>query len=490
MSRPERLIVIGNGMAGARFVEDLLDYGAGDRFDINVFGDERHGNYNRILLSSVLAGGHVPKDIFLNPLSWYSTHGVKLHAGLRVESIDLRSKRITAQTGLVKEYDKLVIATGSRARVVPIDGLVTATGQFKDGVFVFRTLDDCDRILDYAKHARRVAVIGGGLLGIEAARGLLARGLDAHIIHLNSHLMDTQLDAPAGAVLQRQLEQVGLHVHLDKVAQAILGDDAVAGLAFNDGATLDCDMIVISAGIRPNTELATCAGLEVRRGIVVGDDLACRNAPMVYAIGECAEHHGRMYGLVAPLWEQAQVLAARLSGRDPQGLYTGSKTSTKLKVVGLDVAVMGEKEPVDDEDEVVTYAEPARGVYKKLVVRGDRLIGAIVIGDGAVVPSLVHAFAESRPLTANRAELLFTEVAADDRETLQNSLPDTAQIATATSSRKPRSSRRYLKAPGACTPFARRRGPVPAVVRVSRRCRRLSMLPASACRAPRREIRT
>jgi NAD(P)H-dependent nitrite reductase large subunit len=426
MTRKERLVVIGNGMAGARFVENLLACGGGDRFEVTVFGEERHGNYNRILLSSVLAGGHTPSDIVLNPLSWYSSHGVQLHAGVRVDGIDVQARRVTARIGLVAEYDKLVVATGSRPLIPALAGLHTPAGDTKAGVFVFRTLDDCDRILEYAAHAHRVAVIGGGLLGLEAARGLLARGLDTHVIHLSPHLMDMQLDPQAGAILQRQLAGIGLHAHFEKITETVLGDDRVTGLGFRGGSTLECDMVVIAAGIRPNVELAARAGLQVRRAIVVDDDLTCCKTPNVYAVGECAEHRGRLYGLVAPVWEQGQVLADRLSGRNPNAVYLGSRMSTKLKVAGVDVAVMGEKEPRQPEDEVVSYAEPARGVYKKLIVRDDRLIGAIVMGDGALVPSLVHAFTDSTPLSANRALLLFPAV-ADHKKTPEN-LPDTAQI--------------------------------------------------------------
>jgi NAD(P)H-dependent nitrite reductase large subunit len=427
MTQKARLVVIGNGMAGARFVEELIARDGAEQFEIAIFGDEPHGNYNRILLSGVLAGSHDAKDILINPLSWYEASGVRLHAGIRAESVDLAAKRVIGIDDIVEPYDKLVIATGSTPLVPPLDGLTTVAGGFKPGIFLFRTLDDCDRILDYACGARCAAVIGGGLLGLEAARGLLNRGLGVHVVHLKSHLMEVQLDATGGAVLQRQLERLGLRLHFETVTSAVLGDQSVSGLAFRDGATLDCDMVVIAAGIRPNVELAARAGLAVNRAIVVDDDLACRHHPDVYAIGECAEHRGQLYGLVAPLWEQAQVLADRLSGRNRAALYCGSRTSTKLKVAGVDVAVMGERDPVEEDDEVVSYAEPSRGVYKKLIVREDRLIGAIVIGDGAIVPSLVHAFLEAGALASTRPELLFPAVAGP-MPVGADRIPDTAQI--------------------------------------------------------------
>ncbi|HEY3042442.1 MAG TPA: FAD-dependent oxidoreductase [Vicinamibacterales bacterium] len=433
MISKRHLVVVGNGMAGARLVEDVLARGGGDRFRISVFGDEPCGNYNRILLSGVLAGSHRSDDIFLNPLSWYEANAVTLHAGVRVESIDVPSRQVHGANGLVEPYDALVIATGSRPLVPRIDGLSANVGSglsrtvgFKNGIFVFRTLEDCDRILAHAQHASRAAVIGGGLLGLEAAKGLLNGHLDVHVIHLMPHLMETQLDAPAARVLQRQLEQMGLHVHLEQATTAVLGEHHVTGLSFLDGSTLECDMVVIAAGIRPNVELAVKAGLPVARGIIVGDDLACPGTQDVYAVGECAEHRGRVYGLVAPLWEQTQVLADRLTGRNTDAVYTGSRLSTKLKVAGVDLAVMGEKDAVEEDDEVVSYAEPSRGIYKKLVVRNGRLAGALVMGDGAIVPSLLHAYAESTLLADNRAELLFRNF--EIRPQASDVIPDTAQI--------------------------------------------------------------
>jgi len=433
-----RLVVIGNGMAGARLVEDVLARGGGDKFAIAVFGDEPCGNYNRILLSGVLAGSHRSEDIFLNPLSWYQANGVTLHAGVRVEAIDVAARQVrgaggvTGARAVIEAYDELVIATGSRPLIPPIDGLSPDTGGFKAGAFVFRTLADCDRILAHARQATRAAVIGGGVLGLEAAKGLLNAGppgLEVHVIHLMPHLMETQLDATAARVLQRQLEQMGMIFRLETATTAVLGEQRVTGLSFRDGTTLECDMVVVAAGIRPNVDLARKAGLAVARGIVVGDDLACRDVPDVYAVGECAEHRGRVYGLVAPLWEQTQVLADRLTGRNPIAVYTGSRLSTKLKVAGVDLAVMGEKDAVEEDDEVVSYAEPSRGIYKKLVVRNGRLAGALVMGDGGIVPSLLHAFAESTLLAENRAEMLFRSFEpATLATTTTEAVPDTAQI--------------------------------------------------------------
>jgi NAD(P)H-dependent nitrite reductase large subunit len=408
MSERKRLVVIGNGMAGARLVEELLSRGRGP-YDVVIFGEEPCGNYNRILLSGILARSYDPQDIFINPLPWYAAHGVTLHAGVHVKRVKLATKQVMGANGVVETYDTLIMATGSSPLIPPIEGCFASGDkrELKRGAFVFRTLEDCSRMLAFMDRTRRAAVIGGGLLGLEAARGLLNAGLEVHVIHLMSHLMETQLDRSGADVLQRQLEQMGLNVHLAKTTTALLGTESVTGLRFSDGSTLDCGMVVIAAGVRPNVDLARRAGLAVGRGIVVGDDLACVGHPDVYAIGECAEHRGTLYGLVAPLWEQAQVLAERLSGRNPRAVYAGSKPSTKLKVAGIDLAVMGDRDVVEEDDEVITYAEPSRGMYKKLIVRDNCLAGAIVIGDGAVVPSLLRLYSESIAIPENRSDLLF-----------------------------------------------------------------------------------
>ena len=427
MSGRKRLVVVGNGMAGARLVEELVGRGGGP-YEIVVFGEEPCGNYNRILLSGILARSYDPKDIFINPLPWYAANGVRLHAGVRVKRVDVVARQVTGAGGVVEAYDTLVMATGSTPFIPPIEGCFVRpdTRELKRGAFVFRTLDDCGRLLAFMTHARRAAVIGGGLLGLEAARGLLDAGLEVQVVHLMPHLMETQLDRSGADVLQRQLEQMGLLVHLAKNTTAVIGDEYVTGLRFSDGSTLDCDMVVIAAGVRPNVDLARTAGLTVGRGIIVGDDLACIGQPDVCAIGECAEHRGTMYGLVAPLWEQAQILAERLSGSNPRAVYTGSKPSTKLKVAGVDVAVMGDKDIIEDDDEVITYAEPSRGTYKKLIVRGNSLAGAIVIGDGAVVPSLLRLYSESAAIPENRADLLFRSTFVPVPQ--PQALPDTALV--------------------------------------------------------------
>ncbi|GAC1684920.1 MAG: nitrite reductase large subunit NirB [Gemmatimonadaceae bacterium] len=429
LAKQKKLVVIGNGMVGARVVEEVLARGR-DRFEIAMFGDEPYGNYNRILLSSVLAGSYGPQDIFINPMSWYAEHGVTLHSGVRATTIDRKRSVVTGANGVEEAYDDLVIATGSTPFLPPIAGLHDADGQLIAGVFAFRTLEDCREMVHFAKHAKRAAVIGGGLLGLEAARGLLERGLGVEVVHLMPHLMEMQLDPPASALLMGTLERMGVRVRLATRTSAIRASEGrVEGLTFADGSTLDCDMVVVSAGIRPNTALAARSGLTVGRGIVVGDDLVSPDDARILAVGECAEHRGQLYGLVAPLWDQARVAAERLTDTTSMARYQGSRVSTKLKVIGVDLAVMGEALPRDAADEVVSYSEPSRGVYKKLIVRAGRLAGAIVLGDGAAVPSLLRAFDQSTSLPENRGELLFpgTGVGAE-RAIGAADLPDDAQV--------------------------------------------------------------
>lgn len=428
MTQKQRLVVIGNGMAGARLVEEVLARQGSDLFEIVVFGDEPYGNYNRILLSGVLAGTHDAQDIFINPLAWYAENNVTLHAGQRVSEIDRANRTVRTASGLVEHYDKLVIATGSSPFVPTLENLASEHGaSFKDGTFVFRTMDDCEKMISYAARARRAAVIGGGLLGLEAARGLLNRNLEVHVVHVMEHPMNVQLDQPAGNLLARSLESMGVNLHLGKRTSAVLGNGHVTGLAFQDGSELPCDMLVISAGIRPNVEVAQGAGLQIEQGIVVNDDLSCPGAPGIYALGECAQHRGQLYGLVAPLWEQAQILAERLTADASTRVYEGSRISTKLKVMGVDLAVMGEKDALDPRDEVVTYADPAGGIYKKLVIRDNQLVGAILMGDGSATPKLLQAFERRAPLPANRAELLFSLSGSQQASSVAD-LPDEAQI--------------------------------------------------------------
>jgi nitrite reductase (NADH) large subunit len=431
-----RLVIIGNGMAGARLAEEVVARRTPrlQPVDITMFGDEPYGNYNRILLSGVLSGSHDPKDIFINPLAWYEEHGVTLHAGARVTRIDRERRCVYAAGDVAAPYDHLVIATGSKAFIPPIAGMHDERGELREGAFVFRTLDDCDAILGKANRVKKAAVIGGGLLGLEAAYGLLKLGLEVHVVHLMPTLMEMQLDAGAGDVLRRALLAMGVKIHLSKMTTSVTHDESgITGLTFADGTSLECEMVVVAAGIRANSDLARQAGLSVERGIVIGDDLASPDDERIYSVGECAQHRGMVYGLVAPLWEQARVLADRLTGANPDATYEGSRVSTKLKVMGIELAAMGDKDTDDPDDEIVQYSEPSRGVYKKLIVRDGRLRGAIVLGDSAVIPGLLQAFDRESLLPDDRAELLLGRVSgsaggAATITAMMEALPDDAQV--------------------------------------------------------------
>ena len=428
MAEKKKLVVVGNGMAGARFVEEVLSLGGQDQYDITVFGEEPYGNYNRILLSGVLSGTHDAKDIFINPISWYEQNDITLHAGVRVIGIDRKSKMAYGAGGLLVPYDKLVIATGSSPFIPMMDGLYSDDGALRNGIFPFRTLDDCNEMVEYSAHAGKATVIGGGLLGLEAARGLMNRGMEVDVVHLTSYIMDQQLDPSSGDMLKALLEDMGVHFHLEKLTTTVHSNGKVTGVSFRDGDSLDCEMLVISAGIRPNIDLARMSGLNIRHGILVNDDLSCRNDRDIYAVGECAEHRNKTYGLVAPLWEQARTLAERLTNDKSSATYTGSKVSTKLKVMGVELAVAGDKEPVNDDDEVVSYVEPNRGVYKKVIIRDGKVAGAILLGDGSTAPRLLQAFDRGETLPQNRAELLFP-LSADGVPALDvEDMPDDAQV--------------------------------------------------------------
>jgi len=423
----QRLIVIGNGMAGARAVEEIIDRGGSELFAITMFGDEPHGNYNRISLSNVLAGSEDATGIFLNPLEWYAQNAITLHAGVRVTKIDRYAKSVTADDGTTHHYDKLIIATGSRSYFPPIDGMLD-DGKPLTGIFGFRTIADTDAMLGWARQARRVAVIGGGLLGLEAARGLLERGLEVHVVHRADRLMNVQLDGQAGAILLRGVEELGIHVRLEASTARVLGDGGhVSGLDLGDGETLDCDMLVVTAGIRPNVDLASGAGLVVERAIVVDDAMRAIDEPDVYVVGECAQHRGQVYGLVAPLWEQAVVLAEQITGANPKAAYHGSKLATKLKVSGIDLATMGLSEPEHHDDELVTFSEPKRRVYKTVIVRDGKLVGATLLGDISKVSFLMQAFDRGMVLPDERVSLLF-DLGAPAPATSVAELADDVQI--------------------------------------------------------------
>ncbi|MDT3443623.1 MULTISPECIES: nitrite reductase large subunit NirB [unclassified Pseudofrankia] len=449
----ERLVVVGNGMAGMRAVEEILARHGGDLFDITVFGDEPYGNYNRILLSNVLAGADTEDEIFLNTPEWYAENGIRLRAGARVTGLDRYARVVTIEDGAVAPYDKLIIATGSRSFIPPIKGLAGPDGRLPGGVFAFRTIDDCRAMIGFAEGRRTAAVIGGGLLGLEAARGLQTYGLEVHVIDAAPTLMNQQLCAEAGGILRRGVEELGITVHPGaRTAQILLADDETGhetddqtggdagggtgesaglgravGLEFADGSRLDVDMIVVAAGIRPNVDIGLRGGLTVERGIVTDDQMRSVDDPDIYVVGECAQHRGQVYGLVAPLWEQATVLAEHITGSDLDAAYHGSKTATKLKVAGVAVAAMGLKDAEHPDDEVVRFVEPRRGVYKSVIIRDGKLVGATLLGDTAKSASLIQAFDNGLPLPDERLQLLF-DIGLPAAEVGAAEMADDAQV--------------------------------------------------------------
>ncbi len=413
-----KLVVIGNGMAGARLLEDLLAADP-DRFDVTVFGDEPYGNYNRILLSNVLNGTHDAKEIFLNPLAWYAENGITLHAGQRVTRIDREAKTVWAGDFGV-EYDYLVIATGSKPFVPPIPGTTL------HGVFVFRTLDDCRHIADYAKGCKNAVVIGGGLLGLEAAKGLMTHNVAVTVVEMAPWLMSVQLDEAGGKVLGDTITNLGITAKTGASTKELTGHTSVTGVKFGDGTEIPADMVVISAGIRPNVDLAKECGIACERAIVVDDQMRT-NDPAVFSVGECVQHRGMIYGLVAPLWEQTKVLAKVLSGVDTAATYTGSKIATKLKVMGVELASMGRISDVKPTDEVVQFSEPARNVYWKAIVRDGKLSAACLLGDLGPADDLMRMFQADAPVPQRRLELFFSANSAG-KETSLADLPDSHQV--------------------------------------------------------------
>ncbi len=397
-----KLVMVGNGMAGVRTLEELLKI-APDLYDITVFGAEPHPNYNRILLSPVLAGEQTMDEIILNPLSWYAEHGITLHLGKAVTSIDRVKRKVIAADGTEADYDRLLIATGSLPFILPVPG--------KDlqGVIAYRDIADTNTMIETAKTHTHAVVIGGGLLGLEAANGLMLRGMQVTVVHISGWLMERQLDDVAGGLLAQSLRERGLKFELGAHTAELLGNDAgrVRAVKFKDGREIPADLVVMAAGIRPNTALAEAAGLLVNRGIVVSDTMQTVTDPRVWSVGECAAHRGIAYGLVAPLFEQGKVCATHLA-EFGIGRYTGSQTSTKLKVTGIDLFSAGDFMGGEGTEEIV-LSDPNGGVYKKLVLKDDKLVGACLYGDTVDGSWYFKLLREGRTVHDIRDKLMFGE---------------------------------------------------------------------------------
>ncbi len=403
MSEKLKLVVIGNGMAGMRTVEELLKL-APQLYDITVFGAEPHGNYNRIMLSPVLAGEKTLDDIMINTPAWYTRHGITLHAGDPVVKINRQKRWVMAESGMKVEYDRLLLATGSNPFIIPVPG------HELPGVISFRDIQDVNTMLDAAGHYRNAVVIGGGLLGLEAANGLRARGMQVTVVHLLDSLMERQLDKAAAELLRQALEARGIGFAMQAQTEAILGKDRVTGLRFKDGSEIAADLVVMAVGIRPNIDLAREAGLHCERGIVVNDTLQTYD-PTIYAVGECVQHRQATYGLVAPLWEQACVCANHLAEMG-YGRYLGSQVSTKLKVTGIDLFSAGDFNGSEGDEEIV-FRDLRRGVYKKLVVRDGRIAGAVLYGDVADGSWYYELMIEGADVSELRDVLIFGRAFAE-----------------------------------------------------------------------------
>jgi nitrite reductase (NADH) large subunit len=400
----ERLVLVGNGPAAMRTVEELLAR-APDRYDIAIFGAEPRQAYNRILLSSVLAGEKSADDIVTHDPVWHEERGIALMAGDPVVAIDRAARTVTAASGLTMGYDKLLLATGSKPIALPLPGLALP------GVTAFRDMDDVDRMLAAVDDGRRAVVIGGGLLGLEAAWGLRRRGMAVTVVHLMPTLMERQLDATAAGLLRRDLAARGIDFVTNAQTEEILGDDRAEGVRLADGREIAGDLVVMAVGTRSNIDLARAVGLDINRGVLVGDDMRSSD-PLIYAVGECVEHNGQTFGLVAPLWEQAKVCAARLAG-DWRAVYQPPPVYTSLKITGVDMFSAGVIAPADETDDLVTLSDAAAGVYRKLVLRGDLLVGCVLYGnvrDGPWYVELIQSGASTAPW---REHLIFGRDAAE-----------------------------------------------------------------------------
>jgi nitrite reductase (NADH) large subunit len=391
------LVVIGNGMAGMRTVEELLAL-APDLYDITVFGAEPHGNYNRILLSPVLAGEKSVDDIMLNTRAWYEENAITLHAGDPVVHIDRRRRIVRAQSGHEVHYDRLLLATGSKPFIIPVPG------HQLPGVLAFRDIADVEGMLEAARNHRHAVVIGGGLLGLEAANGLARQGMTVTVVHVTDALMNQQLDKPAAQLLQRALEARGLAFMLEAQTAEIVGPDRVTAVRFKDGTEIPADLVVMTAGVRPNVELAKSAGLHCERAIVVDDTLQTYD-PRVYAVGECVQHRRATFGLVAPIWEQAKVCAAHLAGNGHRR-YVQQASPTRLKVTGIELYSVGDFIGGDSSEDLV-LRDARRGVYKRLVLDGPCLVGAVLYGDVQDGPWYFDLIQRGADISAMRHQLLF-----------------------------------------------------------------------------------
>ncbi|HEX7669205.1 MAG TPA: nitrite reductase large subunit NirB, partial [Polyangiaceae bacterium] len=396
----KRLVVVGHGMVSHALCEELVERDTGSEYRITVIGEEPLPAYDRVRLTSYFETRD-PSALFLANPEEYERRGIRLRLGTKVARIDRERRVVVTTANEMLPYDLLVLATGSAPFVPPVPGME------KPGVFVYRTIADLDAILEYSANAKSAAVVGGGLLGLEAAKAVKDLGLEAHIVEFASRLMPRQLDPSGADVLLRKITELDVTVHLGKTTARVHGEEKARGLRFSDGTRLDVDMVIVSAGIRPRDELAREAGLEIgERGGIVVDDLLRTSDGSVYAIGECALHRGAIYGLVGPGYEMARALAEHLTTQ--KGSFTGADTSTKLKLLGVDVASIGDPFADAQTGRAIVFQDLVRGVYKKMALSGDgkRLLGAVLVGDATQYAALLHASKSDAPLPSAPEELL------------------------------------------------------------------------------------
>lgn len=392
-----KLVQIGAGMAGMRFLEELINE-ADDRYEVQVFGKEPWGGYNRIMLSPVLAGEKQLPEIMTHPPQWFEEHDIHFHPGVEIVDIDRARKVVISADGTETAYDTLVIATGSNPFIIPVPG------HDLPGVVSFRDIRDVDLMIEAAQKHPRAVVIGGGLLGLEAAYGLIKRGMDVTVVHLMDILLERQLDETAAALLRRDLEEKGFKFAMPKQTVRILGEDRVTGIEFADGEQQACDLVVMAVGVRPNAELGQKAGLEVNRGIIVNDQLRTSD-PGIYAVGECVEFDGQTFGLVAPLYEQAQVLAQVLAGKDAH--YQISETATMLKVTGINLFSAGDYLGKQAGSESILWRDTQTGSYRKLVLKQGCIIGSVMYGDTHDSHFIFELIKQRKDVSHCRPNILF-----------------------------------------------------------------------------------
>ena len=415
-----KLVMIGNGMAGAKLLDELTR--TQHRYDITVFGNEPYGNYNRIMLSPLLAGEKTLNEIMIHDRSWYEDNGITLHAGYdeAIVKIDRIKKCVITKNGEVTPYDRLVIATGSNPFMLPIDGA------YLEGVMSFRDIHDVENMIRLASQHKKAVVIGAGLLGLEAAMGLCNRGMDVTVVHNSDIPLNRQLDQEAGKLLKQALETKGLHFKMQASTQSIKGNGRVEKVCFADGSELEADLVIMAIGIRPNIQLAQDCGLYCQNGIVVSDTLQTYD-PSIYALGECIEHRGETFGLVAPLYDQASVLANHLSEHGVAQFQT-LPTATKLKVTGINLFSVGNFLGTP-ESEYLYYRHTQQGIYKKIVIEKNKIIGVVLYGDTQEGPFYHELLDAQTDIQSIRPYLMFGKALCQAQNNAMNQRAKHSEVA-------------------------------------------------------------